>query len=73
MKLILSDKADEAMKEYEKFLGEVCIQFKDKFEVFNQDKDRLNEFFGGIFMKKKVIQKPLESLCHSICFIAWAE
>jgi len=44
VKLILSDEADEAMKEYEKFLGEVCTQFKDKLETFNQDKDRLDEF-----------------------------
>ena len=44
MKLILSDEADEAKKEYEKFLGEECIQFKDEFEAFNQDKDRLDEF-----------------------------
>jgi len=49
----MSDKADEAMKEYEKFLGEVCIQFKDKFEAFNWDKDRLNEFFVGYFYEEK--------------------
>ena len=60
------------MKEYEKFLGEVCIQFKDKFEAFNQDEDRLDEFLG-YFYEEKAIQKPLESLCHSICFITRAE
>lgn len=40
-KFILSDEAGDAMKEYEKFLGE---EFKDKFEAFNQDENRLVEF-----------------------------
>jgi hypothetical protein len=53
MKLILSDEANEAMKEDEKFLGEECIQFKDKFEAFNQDKDRLDEFLGVFLQGKK--------------------
>lgn len=52
MKLILSDEADEVMKEYEKFLGEECIQFKDEFEAFNQDKDRLDEFLG-VYLRGK--------------------
>ena len=52
MKLILSNEADEAMKEYEKFLGEECIQFKDKFEAFNQDEDRLDEFLGYFYEGK---------------------
>lgn len=51
-KLILSDEADDAMKEYEKFLGEECIQFKDKFEAFNQDEDRLDEFLGLFYEEK---------------------
>ena len=62
VKLILSDEADEAMKEYEKFLGEECIQFKDKFEAFNQDKDRLDEFLG-VFLRGKKQYKSLWKVC----------
>ena len=49
--LTLSDEADKAMKEYEKFLGEECIQFKDKFEAFNQD-EWLDEFLGYFYEEK---------------------
>ena len=50
------------MKEYEKFLGEECIQFKDEFEAFNQDKDRLNEFLG-YFYEEKSNTKASEKIC----------
>ena len=50
------------MKEYEKFLGEECIQFKDKFEAFNQDKDRLDEFLG-VFLRGKKQYKSLWKVC----------
>ena len=51
-KLILSDEADDAIKEFEKFLGEECIQFKEKFEAFNQDEDRLDIFIGFFYEEK---------------------
>ena len=36
-KWLLSDEADDAIKEFEKLLGDECTQFKEKFDAFDQD------------------------------------
>ena len=33
-------------------INKECIQFKDKFEAFNQDEDRLDEFLGYFYEEK---------------------
>ena len=41
-KWLLSDEADDAIKEFEQFLGDGCTQFKEKCDAFDQDQDLLD-------------------------------
>ena len=48
LNLLSAAEADQANQEYHKFMSSVVVTDKVKFLSFDQDKDRLDSFFGSL-------------------------
>ena len=48
LNLLSAAEADQAKQEYLKFMSSVVVTDKEKFLSFDQDKDRLDSFFGSL-------------------------
>ena len=48
LSLLSAAEADQANQEYLKFMSSVVVTDKGKFLSFDQDKDRLDSFFGSL-------------------------
>ena len=48
LNLLSAAEADQAKQEYHKFMSSVIVTNEEKFFSFDQDKDRLDSFFGSL-------------------------
>ena len=66
LNLLSAAEADQAKQEYLKFMSSVVVTDKEKFFSFDQDKDRLDSFFGSLMQANADF-----NLWNHLCVASW--